>query len=209
MFVNFIKENFQAIGIAKEGPALPEESAMLHIRARGLKAQPRKKLFLALGISIFIGLLLGLITTPISIFRRLPSLVFASIVGLIFWYFLDSSINQALIYSFITYLLINAYAIFWVVSLFIYDLIDIITYGSLTRLWINFYLMRFDVHKTHYNSRFTTHIYTSRLLFETDQMYREEKVFFDKIESLAYEEQAKKDLVENYWKNVDGSLYLK
>ena len=209
MFVNFIQENLQAVGIKKEDPALPEESVMLHLRVRGLKTQPRKKLFLALGIGIFIHLLLGLITIPIAIFRRLPSLVCASIVGIVFWYFLDSSINQALIYSLIVYLLLNAYAIFWVISLFIYDLLDIITYGSLTRLWVNFYLMKFDTHKTHYNTRFTTHIYSSRLLFETDKLYREEKDFFDKLESSAYDEQAKKKLVENYWESVDGSIYLK
>jgi len=209
MFINFIQENLRAIGVKKEDPALPQESVMLHLRARGLKTQPRKRLFLALGIGFFIRLLLELFTTPISIFQRLPSLVLASIVGLVFWYFLDSSMNQALIYSLITYLLLNGYAIFWAVFLFIYDLIDIITYGSLTRLWLNFYLMKFHDHKITYNTRLTTHIYTSRLLFKTDKLYMEEKDFFDKLENSAYDEQAMKELVENYWRSADSTLYLK
>lgn len=75
MFVNFIRENLTAIGILKDKPALPEESVMLNLRARGLRVQTRKKLFRTLLVGFCVGHLLSIITLPIAIFKRLPSFI--------------------------------------------------------------------------------------------------------------------------------------
>jgi hypothetical protein len=202
VFVNFFRENLQAIGVIKEEPAYPEESVMLHLRARGLMMQARKKLFLTLLVGFFVGLLMDVIMLPVIIFRRLPSLVTLLIVGLILSYFFGFNVSDAFIYSLIIYLSLNAYAIFWQAFLIIFDFLDIITYGSLTRLWLLFYFMRPDTHKEHHNNHFKVHIFCSRQLMSTDKLFKEGNDFFHKSQEYSYSDEAKKKLVENYWENI-------
>lgn len=207
MFVNPIRENLAVIGIIKEDPALPEESVMLHLRARGLSLQSRKNLSISLLTGFFIGILLTLTSLPIFLFKRLPSLLISVAAALIFFYFFDISFSDVLVYSLSLYFILNAHAMFWNVFLIIFDIIDILTYGSLTRLWLFTYFLRPDTHKEHCNTYLVTHIFCSRLLLVTDKLSAEEKTFLRQYESTVYDTEAKEKLVRSYWKHIETQQY--
>jgi hypothetical protein len=204
MFVNFISENLQAIGIIKENPVCPVESVMLNLRAKGLKKQSRKNLFRVLSIGFIIGLFTIIMMMPISILKRLPSLLLSLLVGLTLFYHFNLVKEEALIYALIIYLALNGVAIFGKLLLLIFDLVDILTYGSLTRLWLFSYFLRINEHKEFRVSSLVTHIFVSRQLLLTDNLCREGDNFFNQYQSIAYDDDAKKELVANYWKNIDG-----
>jgi len=201
MFVNFFEENMQALGFFKEDPALPEESVMLHLRARGLREQPRKTLVLSIVMS-FVVAPLFIVTLPLLIFRRLPSLIVAFMAGVIAHQLYGTDLDTALLVSASAYLFLNAYAIFWWAFLLLFDLVDLLLYGSLTKLWVHWYFMRPEIHKKHFNTRFVVHIFTSRQLLSSDMFGREGDVFFDQVQQYAYDEDAKQKLIEDYWKEV-------
>lgn len=204
MFVNFITENLQLIGLKKINPACPVESVMLHLRARGLKKQSRINLFRGLCIALIIGLFMKFIMIPLSIFQRLPSLIASLIVGFTLFSYLNLEEYDAIIFTLLIYLALNGVAIFRKLLLLIFDLFDILTYGSLTRLWLFSYFLMINEHKKFRVNSLTTHIFSCRQLFCTDSLCREGDNFFNQYQSIAYDDDAKKELVANYWKNIDS-----
>lgn len=202
MFVNFITENLQFNGLKKVNPACPVESVMLHLRARGLKKQSRMNLFRGLCVALIIGIFMDLIKIPLSIFQRLPSLIASLIVGFTFFGYLNQDEYDAIIFTLLIYLSLNGVAIIGKVLLIIFDLVDFLTYGSFTRLWLFLYFLRINEHKEFRVNSLVTHIFCNRQLFRTDSLRREGDNFFDQYQRIAYDDDAKKELVTNYWKNI-------
>jgi hypothetical protein len=183
----------------------PEENVLLHIRARGLKNQKRHQTFRALLLSLPLVLVIDLFLLPIKLWLTIKTFLFGVLVSAALYLTLDVvTIYYAFIILVFIICIINFFSVTKWVQCLIFDLVDVLTYASLTRMWVGFYFSNQYVHKEYtkkFNYSLISHIFQTRHHWPDTPLQVEEDSFGNKIQSLSDDADQLAFEVDQYWKN--------
>ena len=195
---------------------LPVENVLLHIRMRGLKkatrTDRRKTVFLAFPVVW----LMNLILFPFTVLGYPKSFV-VSLAGAFIPYYVFEFITQAEFFmlSLFFWALINYKPVYITVSKFCFDLLDFLSFGSLTELAVYTYSilpkskhMEFLTHKNYF---LWDHFFASRQIWGSSTYEQSWEAYFGKIATTAMKDEGLlKFEVGKYWENIDqpNNLYV-
>lgn len=205
--MNPIQEFLSFMGKVPHKEYHPVEDAMLHIRAKGLREQSRLNLYKTLVLGFPVTYIIGLIFLPISLFtNRIISTVISTILTILAFSLFDLTSLQLFLVALSSICLLNIKSFSDWVQCLLFDVFDLLTFGSATKTWVNVYFSQVALHQE-YTKKVTSplysHIFTSRQLWQGNQYQKEGDYFFSEYQNLINNgsEHGVKTLVSDYWRN--------
>ena len=197
---------FDLLHSYKDKTVIPQESVLLNIRARGIENQKRNQTFRGLLLSIPLVFLMDLAFLPFKCWLNIKSILFGAIVSTVLYVMIDVvDIYSALIIFTSIICIINFLSIAEWIQGFVFDLLDLLTFASLTRLWVLFYFANKYVHKEYtatFNYSLISHIFQTRHHWGSTRLQAEEDSFLNKIESLSDNPYQLHFEVNKYWSEL-------
>lgn len=181
---------------------LPEENVLLHIRARGLIKMSRFGILRAVVLGFPVTKIVELFFLPLTIYKNLSGLIISFAVSFIIYLILKLDINNLIIIFLLFLILTNLRSFSNWFKCFLFDLFDIITLSSCSKLWLKIYFSKTNSHKEwleKFKSPLNLHIYQTRQLWKDKDIQNEEDEFLNQILKYSKDREILNGLVKNYW----------
>jgi len=199
---NPLNEFLEFINLINTRESLLEENVMLHIRARGLRDTNRSTIMKVILLGTPFRLIIDLLMLPFILFQQFLSITISLIIVITSWYIYQFSVSYCIVLFFILLAFLNVKSFSDYLKCIVFDLGDIISYGSFTKFWLKIYFSQTNLHKTwmsEVSPCLSSHIFSSRQLWGIHPMKSEGDRFFNNILSLKNNPEEIKILVDQYW----------
>jgi len=194
---------------------LPVENIMLHIRMRGLKNIPRNSRRKIVFLAFPMVWVMHLILFPINVLTYIKSFSISLAAGYIPYNVGLITQSEFFMLSLFLWAVINYKSVCFMASIFLFDLLDFLSFGSLTEFSVYVYSILPKIkHMKLLNNKnylFVIHFMNSRQILSDDIYEPSWESYFTSLATNSIGDEALLEFeVEKYWENIDepNNLYI-